>query len=118
MLSFSACSSAVIGKANLVDDNPPQFLKIGESTIEDVLNTLGEPLGYRERDNLSAMIYIEFKSKFAFLYYGSINIEKAHRLDLVFEDKILKKVELKKEGWGFGANVNPLLVQLLMNVRK
>lgn len=116
IIFLNGCSQTVIGKANLTDDNnPPIFLKVGETTVEDILTTLGEPLGYREQDNLSAMIYIQYESQYAFLYYADINMEKAYRLDLVFEDKILQKVEVKKEGWGYGANINTILTQLLNN---
>jgi hypothetical protein len=40
-------------------------------------------------------------------------MEKSYRLDLVFQKNILQKAEIKKEGWGFGANVDPQLIQLL-----
>ena len=40
-------------------------------------------------------------------------MEESHRLDLVFNKNILEKAEIKKEGWGFGANIDPQLIQLL-----
>ena len=42
-----------------------------------------------------------------------IRREKSYRLDLVFQDDILQKAEIKKEGWGFCANIDPQLLQLL-----
>ena len=40
-------------------------------------------------------------------------MEESHRLDLVFNKYILEKAEIKREGWGFGANIDPQLIQLL-----
>jgi len=45
--------------------------------------------------------------------FTEIRIEKAYRLDLVFQNDILQKAEIKKEGWGFGVNIDPQLLQLL-----
>ena len=39
---------------------------------------------------------------------------KAYRLDFVFQDDVLQKAEIKKEGWGFGENMDPQLLQLLV----
>ena len=47
------------------------------------------------------------------LFFTQIRLEKYHRLDLVFKKNILEKAEIKKEGWGFGANIDPQLIQLL-----
>ena len=40
-------------------------------------------------------------------------LKKHIGLDLVFQNYILQKAEIKKEGWGFGANIDPQLLQLL-----
>jgi hypothetical protein len=40
-------------------------------------------------------------------------MEESLRLDLVFNKNILEKSEIKKEGWGIGANIDPQLIQLL-----
>jgi len=110
---LSGCAQTRIGKINLLDGSPPEFLKVGETTLQEVLEQIGEPFGYREEGSRSAMIYVNYHEDYIFLLITQIRIEKAYRLDLVFQDQILKKVEVKREGWGFGANVNPQLLQLL-----
>ena len=47
------------------------------------------------------------------LLFTQIRIEESRRLDLVFNRYILEKTEIKKEGWGIGANIDPQLIQLL-----
>ena len=86
------------------------FLKWGKTTVQDVLNQVGEPFGYKERKNRSAIIYLNFNEDYVNLLFTEIRIEKAYRLDLVFQNDILQKAEIKKEGWGFGANIDPQLL--------
>ena len=74
---------------------------------------IGEPFGYREQENRSAMIFIDFQEDYVNLLIKEIRREKAYLVDLVFQDDILQKAEIKKEGWGFGANMDPQLFQLL-----
>ena len=77
------------------------------------MEQIGEPSGNREQENCSAMIFIDFQEEYFNLLITKIRREKAYRLDLVFQDDILQKAEIKKEGWGFGANMDPQLLQLL-----
>lgn len=109
----SGCAKTRIGKIDLSDGSPPDFLRVGETTPQEVLEQIGEPFGYREQGNRSAMIYINYQEDYFFLLITEIRIEKAYRLDLVFQNEILEKAEVKKEGWGFGASVDPQLLQLL-----
>ena len=61
----------------------------------------------------SVSTFGKFQADYVNLLITDIRLEKAYRLDLVFQDDILQKAEIKKEGWGFGANMDPQLLQLL-----
>ena len=109
----SGCAKSSTGKVDLSSRTVPGFLRTGTTTIEDVLENIGEPFGYREQGNRSAMIYLSFQANTIGLFQFIIHLEESHRLDLVFNKDILEKAEIKKEGWGFGANIDPQLIQLL-----
>ena len=109
----SGCAKSSTGKVDLSSRTVPVFLRSGTTTIEDVLENIGEPFGYREQGNRSAMIYLSFQEDYFNLLFTQIRIEESHRLDLVFNKDILEKAEIKKEGWGIGANIGPQLIQLL-----
>ena len=109
----SGCAKSSTGKVDLSSRKVPGFLRTGTTTIEDVLENIGEPFGYREQGNRSAMIYLSFQANTIGLFQFIIHLEESHRLDLVFNKNILEKAEIKKEGWGFGANIDPQLIQLL-----
>ena len=110
---FGGCSQTKLGKVDLSSGAPPNYLEVGKTTLEEVLIQIGEPFGYQERKNRSAMIYLNFNEDYVNLLFTEIRTEKAYRLDLVFQNDILQKAEIKKEGWGFGANIDPQLLQLL-----
>ena len=59
------------------------------------------------------MISISFQKDYFNLLFTQIWMENSYRLDLVFQKKVLQKAEIKKDGWGFGANIDPQLLQLL-----
>ena len=109
----SGCAKSSTGKVDLSSRTVPVFLRSGTTTIEDVLENIGEPFGYREQGNRSAMIYLSYQEEYFNLLFTQIRIEESHRLDLVFNKNILEKSEIKKEGWGFGTNFDPQLIQLL-----
>lgn len=110
---LGGCAQLRIGKVDLTDGRYPHFLKTGQTTVKDVLEQIGEPLGYRRAGNRSAMIYVSYHEDYAYLLVTEIRVEKAYRLDLVFNNDVLEKVEVRREGWGLGANVDPQLLQLL-----
>ena len=110
----SGCAKSSTGKVDLSSRTVPGFLRSGTTTIEDVLENIGEPFGYREQGDRSAMIYLSFQEDYFNLLFTQIRMEESHRLDLVFNKNILEKAEIKKEGWGFGANIDPQLIQLLV----
>ena len=112
-ITLSGCAKTRLGKIDLSSESPPVFLKVGETTSSDVVAQIGEPFGYREQGNRSAMIYVNHHEDYYFLLITELRIEKAYRLDLVFQNEVLEKAEIKREGWGFGANVDPQLLQLL-----
>ena len=103
----SGCAKSSTGKVALSSRKLPGFLRPGTTTIEDVLKNIGEPFGYREQRDRSAMIYLSYQEEYFNLLFTQIRIEESNRLDLVFNKKILEKAEIKKEGWGFGANIDP-----------
>lgn len=87
--------------------------KFDLSYSNDELDQKGELLGYREQVNQSAIKYISHQEDYYFLMFSDIRLQKAYRLDLVFQNKVVKKVGIKREGWLFGANIDPKLLQLL-----
>ena len=109
----SGCTKSSTGKVDLSSRSVPGFLSTGTTTIEDVLKNIGEPFGYREQRNRSAMIYLSYQEEYFNLLFTQIRMEESHRLDLVFDKNILEKEVIKKEGWGLGANIDPQLIQLL-----
>ena len=111
---IGGCSQTKVGKIDLSSETTPNFLETGKTTVQDVLNQIGEPFGYQEHKNRSARIYLNFNEDYVNLLFTEIRIEKAYRLDLVFQNDILQKAEIKKESWGFGANIVPQLLLLLV----
>jgi hypothetical protein len=109
----SGCAKSRMGKVDLSGEATPNFLKAGTTTTHEVLEQIGEPFGYREKGDRSAMIYISFQDDYINLLFSQFRMEKAYRLDLIFQNDVLQKAEIKKEGWGFGANIDPQLIQLL-----
>jgi len=110
---LGGCSQTKPGKVDLTSGTTPNFLETGKTIVEEVLIQIGEPFSYQERKNRSAMIYLNFNEDYIILLFTEIRTEKAYRLDLVFQNDNLQKAEIKKEGWGFGANIDPQLLQLL-----
>ena len=94
----SGCAKSSTGKVDLSSRTVPVFLRSASTTIEDVLENIGEPFGYREQGNRSAMIYLSYQEEYFNLFLTQIRIEESHRLDLVFNKNILEKAEIKKKG--------------------
>ena len=91
------CAKTRIGKVELSDEKLPNFLKVGTTRAQEVLEQIGEPFGNREQENRSAMIFIDFQEDYVNFLISEIRREKAYRLDLVFQDDILQIVEIKKK---------------------
>ena len=87
----SGCAKSSTGKVDLSSRTVPGFLRSGTTTIEDVLENIGEPFGYREQGNSSAMICLSFQEDNSNLLFTLIRMEESHRLDLVFNKNILEK---------------------------
>ena len=51
------------------------FLKRVKPTVQDVLNQIGEPFGYQERKNRSALIYLNFNEDYVNLLFTEIRTE-------------------------------------------
>ncbi|MDP7581717.1 MAG: hypothetical protein QGG03_00630, partial [SAR324 cluster bacterium] len=114
LIVFSpGCTKSRMGKIDLSGEAAPSFLETGTTTTHDVLVQIGEPFGYREQGDRSAMIFLNFQEDYYNFLFTQFRMEKSYRLDLVFQKNILQKAEIKKEGWGFGVNVDPQLIQLL-----
>ena len=56
----SGCAKSSTGKVDLSSQTLPGFLKTGNTTIEDVLENIGEPFGYREQGNRAVMLYLSY----------------------------------------------------------
>ena len=50
-------------------------MKVGETTSNDVVAQIGEPFGYREQGNRSAMIYVNHHEDYYFLLITELRIE-------------------------------------------
>ena len=94
----SGCAKSSTGKVDLSSLTVTGFLRSGTTTIENVLENIGEPFGYQEQGNRSAMIYVTYLEEYFNFFLTQIRIEESHRLDLVFNKNILEKAEIKKKG--------------------
>ena len=110
----SGCAKSRMGKVDLSGEAVPSILKKGTTTAQEVLVQIGEPLGYREQGNRSAMIFLSFQEDYSNLLFTQIRMEKSYRLDLVFQNNVLQKAEIKKVVRCFVANIDHQLLQLLV----
>ena len=85
----SGCAKSSTGKVDLSSRKLPGFLRSGTTTIEDGLNNIGDPVGFRDQGNRLAMIYLSFQDEYFSLLFTQIRMEESHRLDLVFNKNIL-----------------------------
>ena len=74
-ITLSGCAKTKLGKIDLSSESPPVFLKVGETTSNDVVAQIGEPFGYREQGNRSAMIYVNHHEDYYFLLITELRIE-------------------------------------------
>ena len=74
-ITLTGCAKTRLGKIDLSSENPPVFLKVGETTSNDVVAQIGEPFGYREQGNRSAMIYVNHHEDYYFLLITELRIE-------------------------------------------
>ena len=59
-------------KKELSDEKLPNFLKVGTTRAQEVLEQIGEPFGNREQENRSAMIFIDFQEDYVNLLISEI----------------------------------------------
>ena len=71
------CAKTRIGKVELSDEKLPNFLKVGTTRAQEVLEQIGEPFGYHEQENRSAMIFLDFQEDYVNLLITEIQREKA-----------------------------------------
>ena len=71
MLLFG-CAKTRIRKMELSDKKLPNFLKVGTTRAQEVLEQIGEPFGNREQENRSAMIFIDFQEDYVNLLISEI----------------------------------------------
>ena len=105
-LLTSGCASTHMGKIDFSDGNVPSFLKVGETTEHEVLEKIGEPVGYRANGDQSNMMFVSYDEYYIFFLVGDFRKEEAHRMDLVFVEGVLTKADIKREGMGRGVNVD------------
>ncbi len=95
MLVLAGCTHSTIGKVSLYDGKVPPFFIVGKTTATEVISRCGEPSGYREHGNRSVMIYRYREVTWYFPTFANKN----YMLYLVFEDNVLSKAEVRKQGW-------------------
>lgn len=61
-----------MGKIDFSDGNVPSFLKLGETTELEVLEKIGEPVGYRAHDNQSNMMFVSYDEYYIFFLVGEL----------------------------------------------
>lgn len=108
-LLTSGCANTHMGKIDFSDGNVPSFLKIGETTEQQVLEKIGEPVGYRAYGDKSNMMFVSYDEYYIFFLVGDFRKEEAHRLDLAFKDGVLTRADIKREGMGRGVNVDDFI---------
>ena len=67
ILMLSSCSKSTFGKFQAVEGVHP-FIKVGETTRTEVLETLGEPLVHRIVAGRETLIYNHERGDYFFLY--------------------------------------------------
>ena len=82
-LLVSSCSVSTFGKFQ-ADEGIPSFIQVGKTTRKEIMTTLGEPLVHRFVVGKETLIYNHERGEYFFLL-----------------------------GWGFDANMDPQLLQLL-----
>lgn len=110
-LFLSGCSYVKMGKVKL-DEGQPQFLRIGQTTRQEVLDRLGEPYGYVEEGERAVMSYYDMQ-EFTYALQIFLRYEKRKSLYLVFQGETLARVQLLKDGEGFGYQGGTNLQSLL-----
>lgn len=108
-LFLSGCASTHVGKADFSDGDLPSFLTVGATTEQQVLDEIGEPVGYRVHGDQSSMVFVSYDEYYIFFLVGDFRKEEAHRLDLAFKDGVLTKADIKREGMGRGVNVDDFI---------
>ena len=70
----SGYAKSSTGKVDLSSRTVPGFLSSGTTTIEDVLENIGEPFGYLEQGDRSAMIYLSYQEEYFNLLFTQIRM--------------------------------------------
>ena len=96
MLLFG-CAKTRIGKVELSDEKLPNFLKVGTTRAQEVLEQIGEPFGNREQENSSARIFIDFQEDYVNLLITDIRRKRQIGWIWFFKIIICKKQKSKKK---------------------
>ena len=70
------CAKTRIGKVKLSDEKLPNFLKVGTTRAQEVLEQIGEPFGYREQKNRSSIISLNFQEDYVNFLITEIRLER------------------------------------------
>lgn len=92
-----ACSASTYGKFQ-TKDGVPSFIKVGQTTRQEVFTQLGEPLVHRFVAGKETAIYNNEHGYFAFLY----GTYEGHELIVRFENQIVAEARIEKTGDGWG----------------
>ena len=98
LILFSACSVSTFGKFR-GKEGIPIFIKNGETTKKEILDTLGEPLVHRLVAGRETLIYNHERGEYWFLY----GTYEGNELVIRFENEKVSNVRVEKtgSGWGF-----------------
>lgn len=106
LVFLQACASSKLGKVNLLGNDYKKNLIVGESHITQVIDELGEPFGYSETSERTVITYIDHREKYVFYLIGDIRTSNSQKLYLSFKDNVLSHLEVQKEGWALGVDLN------------
>jgi hypothetical protein len=93
-----------VHQVDLFDRGFEQHCLIGESRIESVVDTLGEPFGYTETEEQIVITYTDHREKYINYLFGQIRTSNSKKLFLVFKGHVLLNYEVQRKGWSLGLN--------------
>ena len=92
---LTSCSVSTFGKFQSNEGVPP-FIRVGETSKEEVFDAIGEPLVHRFVAGKETVIYNHERGQYFFLY-GTF---EGHELVIRFENRTVSEVKIEKTGSG------------------
>lgn len=97
LLLLTGCSISSFGKFQ-AQDGMPSFIKVGETTKEEIFQELGEPLIYRTVADKDTAIYNSERGVFYFIY----GTYEGSELVVRFKEDVVSYAKIEKTGSGWG----------------